>query len=78
MSNQPTAGSVPVPRTDEIFGEQSTTTAPETFDREHTKRYLRDLHGYDEELLETKSNDWLFQCLQDHRDQPNRFYRVKQ
>lgn len=66
--------SVPTPRQDEMFDEPPEVEPPDGFDRKHTQSYLRDLHGYEMPLLESKSDKWLYNCLCDHLGSDERFY----
>ena len=58
MSTPPTA--VPEPHRDELFDEPVDEPAPESFDRDFWVHYLRDLHGFDGDTLETRTDSWVW------------------
>lgn len=67
---------VPTPRTDDLFEQSDHPDPPACFDREQSKRTLRSLYGYDEDVLDGKSDEWLYHARLDHLENDNRFYRA--
>ena len=51
---------IPTPIRDELFDDPVDEPAPESFDRDFWTSYLRDLHGFDADVLADKPDSWVW------------------